>query len=123
MSFLTAGSHGSTPLAANQSDREAPTHPYRKTLSGRQKARYIQDTASSLDLLSHKRRQKHKNTLAMRGPTFLICDFCAFCGSFQQTQNVGEVVGPNHVSLHATPTIVLCDRTQLGIVARHYYPN
>src|ERR1044072_5564381 len=111
--FLTmARSHCSTPREASQSDRSAPTRPCRRKLSGHRKARYIPDTASFEISFSHKKAQKaHKNFFEFSALTTFI-NLCLLCllRLLKQTENVGEVVGPNHVSLHPAPAIVCGDR-------------
>src|ERR1044071_7412856 len=113
----------SMPRAKSQSDRQAPSHPCRKKPSGRQKFLYTPDTVSSSNLLSHKKHKAHKTFEAGHLLTFLICALCAFLWLFKQTENVREVVGPDHVSLHRAPTIVAYDRAEGRLVSRHQYPN
>ena len=53
----------------------------------------------------------------------LFVPFVLFVALLKQTENVGEVVGPNHISLHPAPAIVRRDRAESGIVTRHDYPK
>src|SRR5215213_2774751 len=82
--FLTTRSLESTPRGSSQSDLQAPTHPGRKRLSGRQKVRYMQDTASLVTPLAAKKHIKHKKPIERRCQHSSFVLFVPFCGYFSK---------------------------------------